>query len=128
MTEQLIYRLYKIINSEDEKIYIGSTRLILRKRMDCHRSEVKKGNNKPLSTHMRLIGNGKFSIELINEITVTSKAEARIEEQKEIEKFDNQLLLNVIRAYSHNHDQTRDQDKKRKNRRDYYHRKKQDPE
>jgi hypothetical protein len=32
MTEQLIYRIYKITNSIDDKIYIGSTHLNIKKK------------------------------------------------------------------------------------------------
>ena len=46
MTEQLIYRIYKITNSIDDKIYIGSTHLKLKKRMDGHRKEARKDNKK----------------------------------------------------------------------------------
>lgn len=128
MTEQLIYRIYKISNNHDEKVYIGSTRLILRKRMECHRSEAKKGNNKKLSSHMRENGINNFKIELIKEMTVSSKKEARKEEQIEIEKIEKENLLNILRAYSFNTEKTRDQEKRKKSRRDYYHRKKLDPE
>jgi len=129
MTEQLVYKIYKITNSIDKKLYIGSTRLNpIRKRMEGHRSEVGKGNLKPLSCHMRNLGIDKFTIIVLREITVSSRKEARIEEQKEIEKYSKEILLNATRAFSHNHDKTRDQDKKRANRRAFYHRHKQNPE
>lgn len=136
MTEQLIYRIYKIVFVDFDEIYIGSTRLTLKKRLGCHRRQAIGGKwenkkrvqcNKPLSQAMRKYD---FSIHLIEEITVSQTKYARIEEQKEIEnhKNNNFKLLNVPRAYSENHDKTRCQIKKRKNRRDYYNRKRLDRE
>lgn len=129
MTEQLKCRIYKIINDIDDWFYIGSTRLRLSDRMSVHRDCARKGSNKLLSIHMRGIGIEHFKIVLIRELMVNSRKEMRIEEQKEINNCGSDpLLLNTVRAYSHNHDKTRDPIKKRANRKAYYHRKKLDPE
>ena len=128
MTEQLMCRIYKLSNSEDDKIYIGSTRGTLAQRIGGHRDNARKGLTKPVSAHMRKIGIDKFKITLIKEKIVTNRKEMRIEEQNEMEKYDKTLLLNVLRAYSENREKTRDQDKKRKTRRDFYHRHKMDPD
>lgn len=126
MTEHLIYIIYKLTNNRDDMIYIGSTRLILRVRMECHRSEAKKGNKKPLSEHMRTVGSSNFKIELIKEITVSSSKEAHVEEQKEIEKYPEEKILNVLQSYSSHNDKRLNIEKRRASRRAYYYRKKQD--
>lgn len=59
-------KIYKITNSVDNLIYIGSTRTSLERRMSCHKSESKKLNYK-LYQHMRRIGAEKFNIELLEE-------------------------------------------------------------
>jgi group I intron endonuclease len=127
MPEQLDYKIYKITNSMDSKIYIGSTRIGLGNRMSVHRNDARRGCKKPLSIHMIKNGISNFKIVLIEDCTVSSKKEARKLEQLEIDKHDKSILLNTIRAYSANHDQTRNITKKRKNRRDFYDRKKKDP-
>ena len=53
---------------------------------------------------------------------------ARIQEQIELWNVPKEKRLNTLRAYSHNREKTRDNEKKKKSRMDYYHRKKEDPE
>lgn len=118
--------IYKIINSVDDKIYIGSTICTLNHRMGRHRTDARNGDKKLVSAYMRQVGINQFRIEAVLSVTVNSREELRILEQQEINKVDPKLLLNSIHAYSHNYDQTRDINKKRKNRRDYYHRHMQD--
>lgn len=120
MTEH--YFIYKITNSVDDKVYIGSTKQTLKKRFTGHKGEARGGNLKKVSAHMRNVGIDKFMIEVIKEMNVNSRKEARIEENNEIEKVEKSKLLNSMRAYTYNNDKTRDQVKKRKNRRDFYHR------
>ena len=128
MTEQLNYKIYKITNSIDDKIYIGSTRQTLRKRMEGHRSEVRKNNQKVLSQHMKGNGIENFNIELIKEIQVPTAKLAKIQEQVELWAIPIEQRLNVHRAHIPNINYRGNVDVKRKNRRDYYHRKKQDSE
>lgn len=126
MTTQINGRIYKITNSQDDKIYIGSTILRLNRRWHVHKRYYKLGDKRKLYEHMRLIGINNFSINLIREIIVTCKKELRQEEQKEIDLLSKDKLLNSTRAYSYNVNQTRNQEIKRKNRRDFYNRHKQD--
>lgn len=128
MTEQLIYKIYKITNSIDDKIYIGSTRQTLRKRMEGHKSEVRKNNKKTLSQYMKGNGIENFNIELIKEIQVPTAKLAKIQEQVELWSIPLKQRLNDIRAHIPNKYYRGNIEAKRKNRRDYYHRKKQDPE
>lgn len=128
MTEQLNYKIYKITNSIDDKIYIGSTRQTLRKRMEGHRSEVRKNNKKTLSQHMKGNGMENFNIELIKEIQVPTAKLAKIQEQVELWAIPIERRLNDNRAHIPSKSYRGNIEAKRKNRRDFYHRKKQDPE
>ncbi len=129
MTEQevLIYNIYKLTNSVDDKIYFGSTRRKLNVRMQQHRHEARSGCKKKVSKHMRKIGMGNFQIELLEKVTVPNRKEALKVEQKYIDNTDKSIILNSICAYSENYNKTRDINKKRKTRRDFYHRKILDP-
>ena len=128
MTEQLIYNIYKITNTIDDKVYIGSTRLNpLRRRMDVHRTDARRNNPKALSQHMITIGIENFNIILIKQIQVTSSKVAKIQEQVELWKIPNDLRLNTIRAHIPNRHYRSNIEAKRASRRAYYHRKKEDP-
>lgn len=129
MTEQLIFKIYKITNSINDKVYIGSTRQNpLRKRMDGHRSEARKNNPKVLSQFMRDVGIENFNIELIREIQVPNSKIAKIQEQIELWKIPVEQRLNCIRANIPNINYRGNIENKRANRRAYYNRKKNDPE
>lgn len=128
MTEQLHYTIYKITNSVDDKIYIGSTRTKLRKRWSQHKKRCRDIIDWKLYRHMCENGIEKYSISVIRLIIVPSAKHAKIQEQIEMWQYPKEQLLNQHRAHSNNHARSRDIEKKRKARRDFYHRKKQDPE
>lgn len=127
MTEQLLYNLYKITNDVDQMEYAGSTRQNIRQRFNGHCRDARGGSLKKIATHIREVGPEHFQIELIREVLVESRLEARKLEQEEIEKIPPEFRLNMLSAYSYNHEKTRNQDKKRAVRRAYYHRQKRDP-
>ena len=58
-------KIYKILNSETNDIYVGSTCQRLAKRMMNHRTRFKEGKETVLYTKMRAIGIEHFYIELI---------------------------------------------------------------
>ena len=60
-------RFYKILNSETDDIYVGSTTQKLSKRMTNHRTQAKRGKNHLLYQKMREIGDDKFYIELVED-------------------------------------------------------------
>jgi len=128
MTEQLIYKIYKITNSVNDKVYVGSTRNTLRKRMDGHRTDARKNKPKRLSQFMREIGIENFNIELIKEIQVPNSKLARIQEQIELWKIPTEQRLNSIRAHIPNINIPTNIERKRANRRAFYHKNKHDPE
>ena len=60
-------KIYKILNSESDDIYVGSTTQKLSKRMANHRAKVKSGRVLKLYEKMLEIGEEKFQIEFIEE-------------------------------------------------------------
>jgi hypothetical protein len=128
MTEQLIYRIYKITNSIDDKIYIGSTHQILRKRMEGHRRDARYDNKKTISQHMKNTGIQYFNIELIKEIQVATSNLAKIQEQVELWAIPIEKRLNSNRAHIPNIYYRGNIEVKRKNRKNYYYRQMKKPE
>jgi hypothetical protein len=133
MTEQLVYNIYKISNSVDDKIYIGSTRSTAKTRFSqhkCGRNCWQGKDKKPtkIQQHLLDLGVDKFSVETVITVTVSTRIEALKVEHEELHKFPKERWLNIVIPYSFNHDQTRDIEKKRQNRRDFYARQKEDPE
>ena len=124
------YSIYKITNTVNNYVYIGSTkgrkgRNTLNNRFTQHKND--KRVHLPLYKMIQEIGINNFQISLIKEIICTKRI-ANIQEQIELWNVPKDLRLNILRAYTHNIEKTRDNEKKKKVRRDYYHRKRQDPE
>ncbi len=88
-------KIYKVINSVDEKVYIGSTTQSLSRRMGNHRENCKDLNrNSKIYKHMRNIGVQYFKIVLIQNFPCSSKEELECEEFKELSKYEKDQLLN----------------------------------
>jgi group I intron endonuclease len=80
-------KIYKIVNSENEKVYIGSTVQRLSKRMAGHRDAVRAGEElSRFYKAMRKIGIDKFKIELVKEFPCSDKKELETEEFRIIQK------------------------------------------
>ena len=60
-------KIYQILNSETDDVYVGSTCQKLSKRMANHRTQLKSGRVSKLYDKMYEIGEEKFYIELIEE-------------------------------------------------------------
>lgn len=82
-------KIYKIINSVNDKVYIGSTtRKYLSSRMSNHRADAKRcANFGKLYRAMNKIGSDKFSIELIEDYSCESKAELEAREYSIMKKY-----------------------------------------
>ena len=98
----MLVKIYKVTNSVNEMIYIGSTIQLLSKRMYDHCYQANKGRQSKLYTEMRNIGIQNFSITQITEIDVIDLDEARREEQLEIIKHNPNILLNEHKAIDAN--------------------------
>ena len=83
-------KIYKIINSIDNKLYIGSTTLTLRARLQCHRS-LAKTRNPRVYAHLNEIGWNNVDIELLEPYPCKSKEELCIREQHYIELLNPEL-------------------------------------
>ena len=68
-------KVYKLVNSIDNLIYIGSTTCRLSTRMSLHRLHAKKNYNANLYKHMNKLGINKFKIVLIEYCSCNSKDE-----------------------------------------------------
>ena len=77
MTE---YKIYKIVSSLTDKIYIGSTKQKLEKRLSGHVSKYKawsklKNNNLPYITSFDIVQLDDYEIELIETFTCETNKE-----------------------------------------------------
>lgn len=124
-----LYKIYKIINDIDNMVYIGSTKQTLLNRWYGHMTDIKheKISTKKISTHINLIGKEHFKIELIEEI-ICDRITSKKREQVYLFGIPLECRLNSCRAHIPNKNYRTNFMAKRKNRRDYYYRKKQNPE
>jgi hypothetical protein len=75
--ETFLGRIYKIVNSDTDDIYIGSTKMTLKKRFEKHLgalSNSKKSNFK-IYKLMKELGSNKFKIVLLEDVMVKTKEE-----------------------------------------------------
>lgn len=75
-------RIYKLCNTEDDKIYIGSTKQGLGERMAGHRGDARRGKNRRICQYIRELGVEKFYIEEL--------------ESKEVEDRQGQMKLETV--------------------------------
>ena len=101
ITPQNTAKIYKIVNTIDDMIYIGSTTQRLTKRMQNHRGRASKVEqyNCKFHRHMNTIGLEHFKIILLKIITYSSKDEIEVEEFNEISKVAQEKLLNENVVY-----------------------------
>jgi len=94
-------KIYKIVNTVDDMVYIGSTTRALCQRMCAHRGMAQYENRKKtkLYQHMNNIGIEKFKILLVRSFVFESKHHLEHEEFKEIAMIPNNHLLNDIVVY-----------------------------
>ncbi len=86
-------KIYKIVNTVDENVYIGSTVNKLCKRMGDHRTNHLKKQSK-VYKHMQNIGIEHFKILLVKFFPCGSKDELEAEEFNTMQLFNQDLLLN----------------------------------
>jgi len=91
-----------IRNSENDKVYIGSTTQKLNKRLNEHRSRAANGKRYLLYDEMRKIGTDKFTIEPILEIPGATQEEIHRAELDAIKGYpDKSNLLNTSLGISY---------------------------
>ena len=69
--------IYKISNTVDNDIYVGSTKQTIHQRFKCHLSNTKRDNLKSLTLYekMEAIGKDKFKVELLETVQFDDKFE-----------------------------------------------------
>jgi group I intron endonuclease len=88
-------QVYKIVNSVNDRIYVGSTTQMLCKRMALHRNSAKSQTSN-IYTAMREIGVEHFKILLIENFPCQSKAELEAREYAILDTFDKEKCYNSI--------------------------------
>ena len=101
----MLIKIYRIENSINNMIYIGSTIQALNIRLKNHRDSSNHGSNSMLHSFMRDHGVYNFTINQINEIEVNDLDQARFEEQQEINKYNREIILNTNNAINVNENQ-----------------------
>ena len=91
-------RIYKLYNSIDNYVYIGSTTLPLTKRLGDHVYSYNNEINMGIYNHMRKTGISNWTIKLLEGKVVENIMELRLLEQKWIDKENPKYLLNFKNA------------------------------
>ena len=68
-------KIYKLVNSVNKEIYVGSTCVALHLRMSLHRIEAQRSPNTKLNQKMNELGQDKFRIKLIKDFPCANKQE-----------------------------------------------------
>ena len=90
-------KIYKLVNSVNDMIYIGSTTEPLHKRWVSHLTDYKRRPNNKLYTKIREIGIEHFKIILLSIYPCESKSQLVLREREEYDKYDIKKLLNTYR-------------------------------
>jgi hypothetical protein len=91
-------KIYKIINSVNDKIYVGSTCNELTKRLMNHKSYSKKNPNIKLYENCNLVGWGNVKIELVEDFSCNDRVSLVEREQYYIEQLKPELNKNYAKG------------------------------
>ena len=86
-------RIYKIVNTKTTDIYVGSTTQEIKNRFKTHRSNARMGKTEDLYECIRKNGVEHFSIELLEEFELNSKADLGVKEREYYEKLNPSLNM-----------------------------------
>ena len=89
---QKLVKVYRIVNSETDDVFIGSTSQPLYKRLYLLRVGALSGKTSALGDLMRQLGKDKFRIELLEEFPYTSADQTKAVERKYAPKSQNSVL------------------------------------
>ena len=84
-------KIYKLINSVDNEIYVGSTYTLLNVRMHKHKAMAKKRPNQLVYSHLNLVGWDNIEIALVELFPCANKLELEIRERYWIEQLNPKL-------------------------------------
>jgi hypothetical protein len=79
-------KIYKLMNTEDDEVYVGSTTLTLNEIFIIHKWNAKKVKSK-LYNHINKIGIDWYAIQLIEHYPCNNKTELQARESELIKKF-----------------------------------------
>ena len=74
-------KIYKLVNTVDNEIYIGSTCSTLAKRKGGHKSKARRNPNRRVYQHLNRVGWNNISIILIESVSAFNKDQLRLREQ-----------------------------------------------
>jgi group I intron endonuclease len=78
-------KIYKLVNTVDDKIYVGSTTQLLTNRFQNHKYVAKKKTNRYIYTHLNSIGWANIRIVLIESVFAENKDQLIMREQQYID-------------------------------------------
>ena len=90
-------KIYKIVNSIDKLIYVGSTITSLNRRFSVHKCHAKRSPERKIYKHFAKYGIGYFKIKLIKNYPCADRTALEIEEERY--KIMLNAQLNMIRAH-----------------------------
>lgn len=97
-----MFKVYKITNKINEKIYIGQTSQSLRQRYNAHKSKTNRGSNLRLHRAMRKYGFDNFEIKLLSEFETKEDVDREeIRLIKELKTQDNKIGYNIADGGGH---------------------------
>ena len=115
-------KIYRIWNTENDKIYIGSTVAALHKRMWKHRADAKLARNykNSLYIEMNRLGHEHFKIELVEDYPCKSRNELNRREGEFIREYNSKLNKQIAgrtqkEYYDDNKDMIATRDQKYRN-------------
>jgi group I intron endonuclease len=74
-------KIYKLTNTVDDEIYIGSTSSTLQRRLSTHKANAKVHTQRPIYQHLNKVGMNNVSIELIEDFPCDNKVQLEVREQ-----------------------------------------------
>ena len=97
-------KIYKLVNSVDDNIYVGSTCGTLRLRKSRHKADSKYHPNRHIYMHLNIIGWDNVRIILIESVFAETKDQLLLREQHWIDKLKPELnkYLAVYHKCDHN--------------------------
>ena len=104
-------KVYKLVNTDDDQIYVGSTCGTLHLRKSKHKSNAKICPNRPVYRHLNAIGWDNVRIILLQQISCANKDELRAAEQHYIDMLHPSLnKASAIDTCTHGRKQNRCKD------------------
>lgn len=74
-------KIYKLTNTVDNEIYIGSTCSTLKQRLSTHKGNAKIHTQRHVYQHLNKVGMNNVSIELIEDFPCDNKVQLEVREQ-----------------------------------------------